>query len=378
MQTYKFRLYPGNETQQLLWKHANALNSIYNYFLNQKIEAYKTNKVFITKNQQSAELVSLKKENPLLKEIYSQVLQEVTKRLDISYKNFFRRIKDSKAKAKGFPSFRSCKNFFGLCYPQSGFKIIDNYFVTTNYGRIPFIKHREILGKIKTVYISCTSDNEWYISILTNHAKEIRTTNQSVGIDVGITNLVATSDGQLIKNYHHAKYFDKQINKLKSKKDKLQKGSRKQKFYSKVVKRLYGVKNRKINDFQHKVSYGLSRKYDMIFIENLELKQMSETYKTGLNRELRNAKIAQFITFLKYKTKMVIEVNPRNTSKTCCKCGKIHDMPLNKREMNCECGNKMDRDINAANNIYCLGQAILSGECSAESSLQEAPAFRRG
>ena len=141
---------------------------------------------------------------------------------------------------------------------------------------------------------------------------------------------------------------------------------------------MYGVKNRKINDFQHKVSYGLSRKYDTIFIENLELKKMSEKEITGLNRELRNAKIAQFIMFLKYKTNHVIEVNPRNTSKTCCQCGTLHNMPLSKRTMNCECGNIIDRDINAAKNIYCLGQAILLGECTESSTIQEAPAFRRG
>ena len=382
MYTHQFRAYPSKETQSKLWQHANALNRLYNGFLDEKKTAYETDKTSISRFDQQAKLIDLKEKEPLLKEIHSQVLQQIPLRLDRAYKDFFRRIKKHETE-KGFPNFRSCKKFFGILYPQSGYKIQDNLFITKQYGEIKFIKHREILGKIKQVYITCNDNNEWYISITTDCDKEQQILNRAVGLDVGITNIYASSDKEIKPNYNHAKYFDKKINNFKSKRDKVykknkRKQSRKYHFYSKMIKKLYGAKNRKINDFLHKVSYGLSRKYDTIFIEKLDLKKMSEGQITGLNRELRNAKIATFINFLKYKVKTVIEVNPRNTSKTCCMCGKIHDMPLNRRVMKCECGNKMNRDINAAKNIYCLGQAILSGVCTVESTIQEALAFRRG
>ena len=116
--------------------------------------------------------------------------------------------------------------------------------------------------------------------------------------------------------------------------------------------------------------------YDTIFIEKLNVKQMSEGKITGLNRELRNAKISSFIDKLKYKTKKVIEVNPRNTSKTCSNCGRINKMPLYKRTYICECDYRENRDMNAAKNIICLGQAILAGICTVEATIQEAFPFR--
>jgi putative transposase len=199
-----------------------------------------------------------------------------------------------------------------------------------------------------------------------------------IGVDVGITNIATLSDGTIIKNQPHAKYLDKQINKLKSRRDKnTKKGSRRFKFLSITIKRLYGVKERKVKDFLHKVSKDLSSKYDTIVVENLALKEMSESNKTGINRELRNSQIATFINYLKYKTNRVIEVDPRNTSKTCNQCGKIHNKPLWDRTMDCECGNKTDRDVNAAKNIYCLGQAVLETGRT-ELNIQEAIAFRQG
>ena len=98
-----------------------------------------------------------------------------------------------------------------------------------------------------------------------------------------------------------------------------------------------------------------------IYLEDLKLKKISESDSKDLNRELRNSCISKLVTYLKYKCKKIIEVNPRNTTKTCNQCGKIHDMPYWKRTMTCDCGLIEDRDINVSKNIYCLGQTIQSG-----------------
>ena len=92
---YKYRMYPNKKQVSLLWKHANKLNFLYNYFLNQRIEEYKSNGKSITRKKQSAELPKLKKEDPILKEIHSQVLQQVPLRLDKSYRDFFENRLDS-------------------------------------------------------------------------------------------------------------------------------------------------------------------------------------------------------------------------------------------------------------------------------------------
>jgi len=140
MLTFQYRIYPDKAQQQKLWLHANKLNWLYNYFLNQRIENYK-NGISIGQKEQQYELVSLKKSDPILAEIHSQVLQQVPLRLHRTYENFFRRVKQ-KGEAPGFPKFRSCQNFFGICYPQSGYSLQKNVFVTKVYGKIAFVKHR--------------------------------------------------------------------------------------------------------------------------------------------------------------------------------------------------------------------------------------------
>lgn len=369
---YKYRLYPNKNQQELLWKHANALNHLYNCALEQRISIYRQYKKSISKTYQQKELIEVKKENPIYKEIHSQVVQQVTDRLNKTFQAFFKSFKDG----QGFPKFRSCKKFFGICYPQSGFSIKGNIFHTKIYGDIIFHKHRGIKGNIKRIYIT-TNNNEWYISITTDYEKEKINKGAIIGIDLGITNLVATNEGIIIKNKNHAKYFDKQINKLKSRRDKYKKYSNQWYNINNVIKRLYKMKNNKVNDFLHKISKNLSSKCNTIFIEDLSLKKMSESKTTGLNRELRNSQLAKFISYLLYKTENIIEVNPRNTSKCCNNCGKIMDMPLYKRNYECSCRYKEDRDINAAKNIYCLGQAILKTGCT-ELTIQEALAFRQG
>lgn len=367
MITYKFRLYPNKKQQSKMWLHANKLNWLYNQFLSMKIDKYKNEKINLSRNDLQSMIPELKENDEILKEIYSQVIQQVTYRLDRTYKDFFRR-------GWGFPKFRSCKNFFGICYPQSGYSIQGNIFHTKIYGDIEFNGHREIYGNIKTVTIKSEGRN-WFICITTDYEYRKEEREEIIGIDVGISNLAALSNGEIIRNKTHSKYFDRQINELKSRRDKCTKHSRKFRCLDKVVQRLYGVKNRKINDFQHKVSKNLSGRFDTIVIEDLNLKSMSESEIIGLNRELRNSKIASFINKLNYKVNYIVEVNPKNTSKTCNSCGKIKSMPLCERTYECECGYKEDRDVNAAKNILCLGQAILLGECTVESSIQEALCF---
>jgi putative transposase len=164
MLTFKFQLYPNKNQQEILWKHANKLNNLYNYFLNQRIENYKLN-IKISRKDQQKELVSLKNNDSALQEIHSQVLQQIPLRLDKAYKNFFR-------KKIGFPKFRSCKNFFSICYPQfKKFNIQNNIFCTKQYGKIKFSKSREILGKIKQISIT-NKNNKFYLNITTDYNKE--------------------------------------------------------------------------------------------------------------------------------------------------------------------------------------------------------------
>lgn len=364
MITFKYRLYPNKEQQDKLWKHANKLNYLYNYFLNQKIEAYKDNKKFVSKFDQQNQLPALKAKDPILSEIHSQVLQQVAIRLDKSFKDFFRRNKNNET--PGFPKFRSCSDFFGICYPQSGYSIEKNVFTTKAYNSIKFKLHRKYKGSIKQLSITF-NNNMWFLNITTDYIynNSNNSNNKEVGIDIGLTNLVVTSDGNTIKNSKHYKYFDKQIAKVQSKIDKKKKGSKNCKYLRDTLQELHDAKSRKTDDFQHKVSKNLAREYDTIFAEDLSVKHMSEGKITSLNKSIRNAKLAQLISFLSYKANNLILVDPRNTSKMCNSCKKIHNnLKLSDRTITCSCGVTYDRDENAAKNIFCLGQTMSKKTCT--------------
>lgn len=369
MRTFKYSLYPSKEQQNKLWKHANKLNWMYNYFLNQKNEAYKNNKTIIKQYDQQKEIIKLKQTDSVIKEIHSQVLQSVTSRLDKNYQWFFKQHKNNKN--AGLPKFRSCKKFFGINYPQSGYSINKNIFKTKVYGDILFSKHRKINGNIKQIFIS-NKNNKWYLNVVTDYVENNSKNSNKVGIDIGLKNLVVATDGIKIENRTDSKYFDKQISKIQSRLSKTKKNSNRHKFLKNLLQKLYDVKVKKINDFQHKVSKYLACKYDTIFAEDLSVKSMIESEYTSLNKNIRNAKLAQFLSFLKYKVNNLVLVNPKFTSKMCNNCGYVHNnLKLSERIINCSCGIIYDRDENAAKNIFCLGQTILNKGCLQSNTIVE-------
>jgi len=355
LKTNKFRLYPNKKQQDLLWQDSVTCNRLYNQCLEFKKESYeKYNKNFF-KFDINRKITKWRRSSDRLKLVHSQVLQQVSDRLDKTYQAFFR-----KNKRAGFPKFRSSCYFFSLRYPQSGYKLADKYVQIKRYGRIKYKQHRDHLGKIKQICIKFDGQN-WYISIAYEITPNDNSpqTNSCIAIDLGLTNIITDQDGNKTPNQNHAKYYDREIGKLQSRRTKCKRNSNKYRHFSKVVRRLYGEKSRKTKDFLHKVSHDLSIKYDTVFAENLNVKNMKESVIHGLNREVSNTQFGLLLTMLGYKAKNLILVDPYNTSKKCSSCGKINKMPLRKRIMKCKCGLIMDRDQNAAKNILCLGQARL-------------------
>lgn len=359
MRAYKFPLYPTKEQQVLLWEHSYKLNKLYNRFIELEQRAYEESKKYVTQFELNNEIVRLKKQDPdHFTGIYSQVVQQVSARVNHAYQLFFHGVTTHQ------PHFRKSEYFFSMTYPQpnNGYKIHGDEITLFTYGNIRFHKYREIQGNIRTV--SITHDdvcNKFYVVIVTDY-KGVPTkyTGHHVGIDLGTANLVTTSDGEVIPGPHHQKYFDKQISKLKSRRDKLtSKTSRNYKFLTKVIHKLYDVKNHKTNDALHKISRDLSNRFDTIFVEDLKLKEMSETKIHARNADIRNSCMARFLLYLDYKCKRVTRVNPAYTSKTCCVCHhRIDKLPLSTREWTCpHCGVRLDRDRNAALNILHLGRA---------------------
>jgi putative transposase len=203
MRTYKYRLYPTKAQKQLLADTLESCRVLYNCALEQRKIAFRQFVVSLNYYNQADELKTLKEYFPGYKNIYSQVLQDVLKRVDKAFLNFFRRLKTNEK--PGYPRFKGRGWYDSFTYPQSGFSLSDNRkgnqkLRLSKIGKVKVRLHRAIKGKIKTCSIKRELDN-WYVCFSCEVQPELLLkTQKSVGIDVGIEKFAALSDGTLINN----------------------------------------------------------------------------------------------------------------------------------------------------------------------------------
>jgi putative transposase len=354
--SFKYRLYPTSSQVKKLDKCLYLNRLLYNCALQERISHYKTFKTGIYYSKQASYLKEIKELFPEYNDcVYSQVSQATLKRLDKTYNHFFNK--------SGFPRFKSENRFRSFTYPQSGFKLENNKVFLSKIGHIPMVFHRNIKGKIKTCQVIKTYTDKWYVVFSCEEVplEPLRKTGKDIGVDVGIKTYIKLSDGEAIGN---PKYLKNSLDKLSKAQRKLSKlsmrDSRRPEAKRKVARIHEKVKNQR-DDFQHKVSKKLVEKYDTIFVEDLKVKNMV-SYR-NLNRAIRDCAWSKLIDKIVYKAeradKQLIKVDPRNTSKMCSSCGKIVPKDLSDRIHICECGLEMDRDLNAAINIFNRGMLCI-------------------
>jgi putative transposase len=281
------------------------------------------------------------------KEVQSQVLQNVLKRVDRSFKNFFRGF--------GYPRFQGRDRYNSFTYPQSGFELKDGKLVLSKIGNIKIIQHREIEGKIKTCTIKKDID-QWYVSFSVEIdipivPVEIKT---ETGIDVGLKSLITMSNGCQIEPPEFLRQSEDKLTheqkRLSRKKVRSKNRNNQRILVAKVHRR---IRNQR-KDFAHKTSKKLVKEYDRIVFEDLQIQNMVKNYH--LAKSISDAGWSQLINFTKtkaeYAGKIVELVNPRNTSQNCSSCGNYVKKDLTVRVHSCPfCGLVLDRDHNAAINI---------------------------
>ena len=359
--TYRFRIYPTAEQEILLAKHFGCTRYIYNHFLNERKEQYQADKKSDNYYKQAATLTKLKKEEDTkwLKEVNSQTLQFALRSLDTAFLNFFR------GNAQ-FPKFKSRKHKNTFTIPQFG-KLENNKIIIPKFKDGIKVKlHREVNGKIGKMNITKTPTGKYYVSIFTEQeVEELPKTNKQVGIDLGLKDFVITSDNKKFKNNRYTKKYAKQLKKAQqhlSRKQKGRNGFEKQKL--KVAKIHEKIASCRL-DTLHKVSKELVESYDLISIEDLNVKGMIKNHK--LSKHIADASWGNFVTLLQYKCdwygKELVKVNRfYPSSKTCGDCGWINqDLKLSDREWTCKsCGVIHDRDVNASKNILKEGLKNIS------------------
>ena len=354
--TYRFRICPDKEQEVLLNKHFGCSRFVYNYFLNERKEQYQKDKKSDNYYAQVKTLTELKNQEDTiwLKEVNSQTLQFALRSLDTAYVNFFRGNTQ-------FPKFKSKKHKNTFTIPQFG-RIENGKIIIPKFKEGIKVKlHREVKGEIGKMNIIKTPTGKYYVSIFTEQQiEDLPKTNKQVGIDLGLKDFVITSDNKKFKNNRYTKKYTKQLKKAQQHLSRKQKGSNgfeKQKL--KVAKIHEKIANSRLDTF-HKVSKELVESYDLISVEDLNVKGMIKNHK--LSKLIADASWGNFVTLLQYKCdwygKELVKVNRfYPSSKTCGDCGWINqELKLSDREWTCKsCGVVHDRDINASRNILKEG-----------------------
>ena len=356
LRMYKYRLYPSKEQEKILFNTFNICKNIYNELLELSISVYKENNVTLNRYDFNNLLTGL------YPEIFAQIKQDVSDRVHKSFQNFFRRCKNPACKKKGFPRFKSRVN--SITYPQNGFKFIsEKKLHASKIGNIPIILHRSPKGKIKTMTIKVNKAGQWFaifaceIEIpITKHPS-----TEKIGIDVGLTSFATFSDGKNISNPRYIVKAEKRLKRLHKQLSRKKRGSKNRFKTKKILAKQYVKTADQRRDFLHKESCRITKSYSFIAVEKLDIKGM--LHNRYLSKHISDASWNSFIKMLSYKTVesggQLVQINPRNTSKTCSKCGAVADMPLDQRMYRCSvCGFVCHRDINASINILKIGQDL--------------------
>ena len=318
-------------------------------------------------------LKASKKHDPELKFVYGKLLHEVYYRLDNAMQAFFRRVEIGEK--PGFPRVRPRHNFFTLLYPAYYLKIVGNILILPTGGkgrnkRFPNITARltEVPPEgFREVAISRDARGNYYASFSYREQEAEPLIGEVVAFDLGIKTLATGVNEQgkvyQVGGFKGARWYNKQLDKIRSKRDKCKKKSRLYIHLSKVYKRVAEKKRNKQRDSLHKASHLISHKLveRTVVVGDLSQRQMAMREHAERNKHLNRAVfndwgLYSFVQMLVYKCllygKDLVFLDERNTSKACSGCGNLQGMPLYKRTYCCtNCGLVMDRDENSAHNI---------------------------
>jgi putative transposase len=377
--TFRYRIYPTRKQKQILESTLVICRLLYNScLLDRKRHYEETNSASAkglsytyTYTQQADILAKDKDFHPSLKDVHSQVLQDVLKRVDRAYKNFFRRLKEKNGKngKAGYPRLKGENRYDSFTYPQQpGFQLTPDGLKLSKIGTVRIKQHRSINSinsingnrVIKTCTIKRDIDR-WYACFAVEIPdkpkllpKQLKT---AAGIDVGLNSFAALSDGVTfvsIDNPRHLKNSEKRLAFIQRRHSKKTKNSKNRKKRQLKVAKFHRKVREQRQDFHHKVSRAIVDKYDLIAIEKLNVKGMVCNHH--LSKSISDAAWGQFLGFIIYKAaeagKWCIEVAPNGTSQICSGCGSVIAKDLSVRVHNCfVCGLNLNRDHNAAVNI---------------------------
>lgn len=367
---FKYRIYPNEDQITLFAKTFGCCRKVWNLMLSDRIDGISHTPAFY------------KTEYAYLKEVDSMALANVGMNLKRAFDAYYNSKKHSKK--HGFPKYKSKKHIGKKSYTTNSvnhsIRFEDDGIRLPKVGLVKAKLHRlpDLSWKLKSATVSLLSDGKYYISVLFEYDVDVKPVadpdSNAIGLDYKSNGLYMDSNGVCP---HMPRHYNKLEKKLAREQRKLsrrcgyRKGEEQSNCYKKQKKRVNKI-HRKIanqrNDFLHKRSTEIANQYDMVCVETLDMQAMANK-GFGNGKATYGNGYGMFLTMLSYKLadrgKVFVKVNKWfPSSQICSVCGSRHKMPLDIRVYDCEdCGNHMDRDLNAAVNILAEGIRMYREAC---------------
>lgn len=369
--TYRYKLKPTRGQYRALERILEVQRQLYNAALQERRDAWVKQKVSISKFDQCKSLTQIRSFDPDYGDVPANLSRWTLARVDDAMKGFFSRVK--RGRKAGYPRFRGKNRWdsFGFA-AQRGLRLQGNRLLFKPLtGALRLNLHRPLptAAEIKTVTFT-RHGRHWFVGLVVDvlaadaHAQPQTT----VGLDLGVEHLVTTSDGWHTINVRPRSKRERDLRIAQRALARCKRGSKRR---VKVRDRLRRIQ-RKVaavrSNHLHQVSAEIARRYALIAVEDLKLKNMTKSgrgtaaepgknvrQKAGLNRAMLDASPARLIALLTYKAARaggaVVKVDPRHTSQDCSSCGVRVKKTLADRRHICACGANLHRDHNAALNI---------------------------
>ncbi len=362
-----YRLYPTTKQESVLLEILRLHQQLYNAALEQRISAYRKQKVSLSYVDQAKELTKLRAEFPEYKSLNAQSEQVTLTRLDLAFQHFFRRVKLGEKKA-GFPRFKSLNRYPGWGYKthgdgwrfEMGNKLKHGQLRLSGVGQLRIRGEARNQGNAKTLEIQY-KQGRWYASVTLATTPTRMSGTAAIGIDWGVETFatIASSDNSCTA-VDNPRTLKKKLKLLKTKQRNLSKktrGSNNRNKACQQVAKLHGKVANQRKEFLHQTTAKLVNTSSLIAVEQLNIKNMTTSggsYKKGLNREILSTAPSGFHQMLKYKAEEAgvewIEIPTKvvKPSQTCHMCGRQEKKSLATRWHSCPCGFFCSRDENAA------------------------------
>jgi putative transposase len=363
---FKYRISLTNGQRRILEQQLEACRWVYNETLAMRKNAWEQEQRRVDWYETKRALPGMKDLRPSLRLVHSQVLQNVTERVELAFKAFFRRVKAGEPEV-GYPRFKGKGRYDSITYPQygNGVRLDGDRLILSKVGAVHVILHRPLEGTPKTVTLTRSRTGKWYACFTCEvEAQPLPPTGAVVGVDVGLTSFATLSTGEEIANPRFYRRDEADLKRVQQLKDAAKNAQRwhENRRHKKALAHIHErIANRR-SDFAHKRSRELVDRYQVIVFEDLAPREMGRS--RGMRKSILDVAWSQFISLTVAKAeeagRQVVLVNPHATSKLCSSCGELVQKTLSERTHACpHCGLVLGRDHNAALNILHRGLQSL-------------------